>query len=118
MKEYRVIVAPEAEQQIMSYLAYILFVLNSEQAYKSVKGDYYKTLERLKTNAGSIRNPGEPELLERNLKKILFKDHNYVMLFRVTDEDSEMPVAEVVKIFHTLEDYQNKLKDTKPDTTK
>jgi hypothetical protein len=39
MKEYRVILAPEAEEQIGRYLAYLLFVLQSEQAYDAVKAD-------------------------------------------------------------------------------
>ena len=107
MREYKVIIAPDAKEQMKRYLAYILFVLRNEQAYEAVKQDYYNTLKRLATTASIIRKPDEPELLERNLKKICFEKHNYVMLFRITDSDE--PVAEVAKIFHTLEDYVKKL---------
>ncbi len=104
MKEYRVILAPEAEEQIGRYLAYLLFVLQSEQAYDAVKADYYRTLERLTREAGMIRESRFKELRDRGLKQIFFDKHDYVMLYRINGD-----VAEVAKIFHTSEDYQNKL---------
>lgn len=104
MKKYKVIVAPEAEGQMKRYLAYILFVFQREDAYESVKADYRKTLKRLGDIAGSIEDPPDKKLADRGLKKITFKSHDYVMLFRVKDD-----TAEVAKIFHTREDYQNKL---------
>lgn len=107
MKKYRIEIVPEAEEQLRKYLAYILFVLNNEQAYKAVKNDYYETLERLSELAGIIRDPDEPELLERGLKKIFFERHDYVILFRL--REGREPIAEIVKIFHTLEDYPNKI---------
>ena len=54
--------------------------------------------------AGTIRSPDEPELVERDLKKMLFLHHDYVVLFRIGGD-----IAYIVKIFHTSEDYVRKL---------
>ena len=104
MKQFKVIVAPEAEEQIQRYLAYILFVFRREDAYEAVKKDYLNTLKRLRTEAGIIGESRFKQLRDRELKQIFFKSHDYVILFRVKGD-----VAEVAKIFHTSEDYQNKL---------
>ncbi len=103
MKRYKVTVAPEAEEQIKRYLAYILIVFQREDAYEAVKEDYYKTLERLSEMADMIGESRFEKLRERGLKQIFFEKHDYVMLYRVKDD-----TAEVAKIYHTSEDYQNK----------
>lgn len=51
-----------------------------------------------------IRESRFKELRDRGLKQIFFDKHDYVMLYRINGD-----VAEVAKIFHTSEDYQNKL---------
>ena len=98
------VIAPEGEEQIQRYLAYILFVFQREDAYKAVKADYYDTLKRLSQNADIIGESRLEELRDRGLRQIFFSKHKYVILFRV-----KCDAAEVVKIFHTSEDYQNKL---------
>ena len=107
MKKYRIEIVPEAEEQIREYLAYILIVFRNKQAYEAVKEDYRNTLTRLSNIAGSIGEPDEDELRIRGLKKILFEKHNYVILYRTIEGDS--PIARIVKIYHTSEDYLRKL---------
>lgn len=104
MKTYKVTLVPEAEAQIRKYLAYLLLVKQSEQAYNAVKEDYHETIDALSTIAGSIGAPPQQKLRDRGIKKMLFQRHQYVMLFYVDGEE-----AVVTKIFHTSEDYLNKL---------
>ena len=107
MKTYKVIQSPEAKEQMKKYLAYLLFVIGRKDSYNAVKNDYKETLKRLSTSAGSVMDSKEPELAKRNLKKFFFESHRYVMLYRI--KDGEQPIAEVVYIFHTLEDYLSKI---------
>ena len=51
-----------------------------------------------------LADPDDEKLKQRGLKRINFLHHNYFMLFRVENEN-----AIIVRVFHGLEDYQNKL---------
>ena len=104
MKEYKVSITPEALEDLNRYLAYLLFVKKSEQAYNAVLEDYYDTIEELSRVAGSLQIPSDPELSRRGLREMFFLKHRYVMLYMM-DQDE----AVVVYIFHTLEDYRNKI---------
>lgn len=104
MKEYRVEITPEAETQIKSYLSYILEQFQNEQAYEAVKKDYEETLRKLEKVAGSNRVCENPNLAKRGLRKMLFQKHDYVILYRIVGD-----VAEIVNIYHTLQDYEGKI---------
>ena len=104
MISYRVVVVPEAKEQFKDYLAYIVNHLMNVEAALAVADDYDETIAALENNAGSIKICDEPELARRKLRKIHFRRHNYIMLYRIKDD-----IAEVVKIYHTLEDYENKI---------
>ena len=104
MDRYSVEITDEAEAQLEEYLEYLLFELNSEQAYEAVRDDYYDTLERLTKIAGKIPVSDKPNLAIRNLRAIFFSKHDYVILYRLVGN-----VAEIIKIYHTLEDYENKV---------
>lgn len=108
MKTYKVEVVPEAEEKLREYLSYLLFIKRSRQAYDAVREDYTRTLKKLRNLAGSIREPDEPELVKRGLKKILFDKHDYFLLYEI--ENGEKPVARVIDMFHSLEDFVRKLK--------
>ena len=104
MDRYTVEITEEAEAQIAEYLEYLLFEFNSEQAYEAVRDDYYETLERLTKVAGRIPISDKPNLAKRKLRSIFFGKHDYVILYRLVGD-----VAEIIKIYHTLEDYENKV---------
>ncbi len=104
MDEYKVKITEEAEAQIEGYLEYLLLKFRSEQAYNAVKDDYYHTLERLTKVAGTLKIDDDPRLASLNIRKIFFEKHDYVILYRLNGD-----VAEVLKIYHTLEDYTNKM---------
>ena len=104
MKKYRVIEAPRAKKDIKRYVGYLLNVKKSNQAAQALFDDYRGTKERLSEIAGAIHNPESDKLKQRNLKRINFQKHNYFFLFRVNGD-----TAEIVAMFHSLEDYENKL---------
>ena len=104
MNKYNVKITPEAKALVRERLLYILLELQNEQAYEAVKADYQNTLKRLSDMAGTIGDSKEPELVKRNLKKIFFKKHDYLLLFRVNGS-----VAEVIGMFHMREQYEKKV---------
>ena len=104
MKKYRVIEAPRAKKDIKRYVGYLLNVKKSNQAAQALFDDYRGTKERLSEIAGAIHNPESDKLKQRNLKRINFQKHNYFFLFRINGN-----TAEIVAMFHSLEDYENKL---------
>lgn len=66
--------------------------------------DYRETKTVLANIAYALADPDNEKLRQRRLKRINFLHHNYFMLFRVEKEK-----VIIVRVFHGLEDYQNKL---------
>ena len=104
MKEYKVTITPEALEDLNRYLSYLLFVKKSEQAYDAVLEDYFETRDHLTRVAGSRPDSQKPELANRGLKEMYFQRHDYVLLYWIDGDE-----AVVVYMFHTSEDYQNKI---------
>ena len=102
MQHYRVELTDSARRQLRTILEYLLFNLRNEQAYISVKEDFLKTIEKLEYQAGIIADCDSESLRKRDLKKMHFLSHKYVLLFRVFNE-----VVYVVEIHHESEDYIN-----------
>ena len=59
------------------------------------------TATRLETVAGSISDSAHPLLKSTGYKAILFKNHRYIMLYRVENQ-----TAFVEAIYHQLQDYE------------
>ena len=102
MKQYQVKVTPEAKEQLRDSLAYIRKKLKNPQAAKNFRDDYKATVAELKSVAGNLAYCEKPYLAAKKLKKIHFRAHDYVMLFRVNDG-----TAEVVNLYHDSQDYEN-----------
>ncbi len=102
MQHYRVELTDSARRQLRTILEYLIFYLRNEQAYISVKTDFQKTIEQLEYQAGVIADSDSESLRKRDLKKIHFLSHKYVILFRIYKE-----VVYVVEIHHESEDYIN-----------
>lgn len=105
MKTYRVMMTSDAKQDLWNRIAYIKQQLMNEQAAKSVWEDFCQTRDSLQIIAGSIKQPEQPYLRERNLKRVNFQSHNYFLLFTIQDD-----VVIITNVFHNKEDYGNKLK--------
>jgi len=102
MDLYDVIITPRAWKQLDDYIAYVQFTLLNEQAAKAIWLDAIETADKLKEVAGSLKFCTNSSLSELGYRPILFRHHNYVMLYRV-----EAQTAYVEAIYHTLQDYEN-----------
>lgn len=76
----------------------------SIQAAQALFDDYRATKQHLADVAGAIKEPESEKMKLRRLKRINFLKHNYFFLFRINGDN-----AEIVAMFHGLEDYENKL---------
>ena len=106
MKQYRVIVTPDAEEDLKCYLAYLRKIKRNPQAVKNVLKDFTDTKKSLARTAGSIGEPDSEMLKFRGLKRINFLRRNYFLLFYVGEDN----IAYITNVFHGLEDYENKLR--------
>ena len=102
MQKYRVELTDSAHRQLRTILEYLLYNLQNEQAYCSVKEDFLNTVEKLEYQAGIIADSEYEYLRERNLKRMHFLSHRYILLFRIYNE-----VVYIVEIHHETEDYIN-----------
>ncbi|MCR5088115.1 MAG: type II toxin-antitoxin system RelE/ParE family toxin [Oscillospiraceae bacterium] len=100
MKTYRVVITDYAQEQLDTYINYIVKKLRNRAAARAVLNDFRKTVKELETAAAA------PADLERfpGYKKITLKHHRYVMIYRITDE-----VVSVEYVFHELQDYENRI---------
>lgn len=105
MKTYKVVITPDAEEDLKRYLRYLKNVKLNPYAAKSVAEDYIATKKQLSAVAGSIGKPDSEKLCERGLKRINFLKHDYFILYKLKDDK-----AIITNIFHALEDHENKLK--------
>ncbi len=67
MKQYKVIVTPDAEEDLRKYVAYLRDVKKNPQAVKNVLEDFRDTKKSLKNVAGSIKEPDSEKLKEPQL---------------------------------------------------
>ena len=105
MKQYKVVLTPEAEDDLWRYLKYLQQDKMNPQAAANVLDDFEKTKMSLSDVAGSLREPDSEKLKKRGLKRINFIDHNYFMLYCIVNGD-----VYITNIFHGLENYENKLR--------
>lgn len=105
MKEYRVLITKDAKADLRRHLGYIKRQFGNTQAIRNVRNDFAETAASLSVIAGSIREPDSPALKTRGLKRVNLSKHDYLLLFRVKDGR-----AEIIRMFHFLEDYENKLR--------
>ena len=102
---YRVTVSADAYDDLDNILDYLVFVLKNDQAALSVLDDFEKTMDVLKETAGSYGLCSNPKLSRRGYRRINFRKHEYFMLYRIKDG-----TAVVDKIFHSLQDYESKIR--------
>lgn len=100
--DYKVIVSKSAEDDLDSFLEYIIFAKQNPDAAESVLEDYYETVCRLATIAGSLPEPESEILKEKGLKRINFRKHNYFALYHIDGQ-----TVFVDKIYHDLQDVES-----------
>ncbi len=104
MKKYKVYITGRAFSDLRKRISYLRNEKKSLQAAQALFDDYRETRAVLANIAGALADPDDEKLKQRGLKRINFLHHNYFMLFRVEKEK-----VFIVRVFHGLEDYQNKL---------
>lgn len=103
MDSYDVIIVSDAENQLASYIEYLLYEKNSDQAARAVYQDAKDTREELSRIAGSLKLCENKKLRDLGYRKIKFLHHRYVMLYRIVDDNK----VYVDAIYHELQDYEN-----------
>ena len=102
--DYKVVVTRDAEEDLESFIKYLIFEKESMQAVENVLNDYDATIESLKHVAGSLKLCDNPRLRQLEYRRINFLNHRYFMIYRIVDD-----VVFVDNIFHELQDYENKM---------
>ena len=104
MKRYKVYITGRAFSDLRIRIGYLRDEKKSMQAAQALFDDYRETRSILANIAGALADPDDEKLKRRGLKRINFLHHNYFMLFKIEKEK-----VFIVRVFHGLEDYQNKL---------
>lgn len=104
MKEYSVIITPEAKNNLRRLVNYLIYAKKNSQAADNLICDYDLTIVSLSKIAASIREPDSEILKRKNLKRLNFRKMNYFLLFRIDDN-----TVTVTNIFHAAEDFESKL---------
>lgn len=102
MDTYKTIISPRAVELLESYLNYIENEYSAYETARSIYQDALETQKRLETVAGSLGYLKDPALPSMGYRKINFKHHRYLMIYRV-DGDK----AFIVAIYHQSQDYEN-----------
>ena len=107
MKKYKIIVTPDAKEDLRAYLSYLRIQKKNPQAAKNVLEDFRATKENLSSIADSLADPESEKLKEKGLKRLNFvKGHRYFVLFKI-ETDGKVYITDV---FHMLENFESKLR--------
>ena len=87
MKSYNVNITDRAEKMMEKYLAHLVYEKQNMQAAIAVSDDYDETIDELETIAGSLRFCDDVDLRNREIRRIKFRKHDYILLYRVEVDD-------------------------------
>ena len=101
---YRLVVTDNADCLLDECIGYLLYKFKSNQAASHLLDSVHSTYEAIEKNPYIF-----PESKDANLKRLGYReaviiDMDYIILYRI--ENSHVYI---VGIFHTLEDYRNKI---------
>ena len=101
---YKIVLMQNAENDLNSFISYLLSEKKSEQAAGNLLNDFEATKVSLSNVAGSLKFCDNPKLRELGYRRINFLSHRYFMLYRIKND-----TVYVDNIFHELQDYENKM---------
>ncbi len=107
MDLYNVIFTASARRQLRDYVAYIKTTLKNSVAAENLVVDARRTQTSLEAAAGSLPYCSHPKLREKGFRVIGFKQHNYIMLYRIEGKN-----AVVFAVYHQRQDYQEVFSDS------
>ena len=102
--DYKVLITKDAEEDLDSFVKYLIIEKKNMQAAENLLNDYDATIESLKRVAGSLKLCDNPRLCQLEYRRINFLNHRYFMIYRIEDN-----VVFVDNIFHELQDYEHKM---------
>ena len=100
-----VVITRRAQDQLDSYVLYLLMEKSSQQAAKALVADARKTKEALLNIGGSLGRCADEELKALGYQKIHFRNHAYFFIYRIIDN-----VAYIEAVYHERQDYENLFK--------
>lgn len=103
MDTFEVLITPDALEMLTNLSDYILKEKQNPSAADDVYADAIETAEQLENVAGSLNFCKRKVLANRGYRKIMFKRHDYVLIYKIYGN-----TAVVEAIFHQREDYENK----------
>ena len=96
---YKIVLMQNAENDLDSFISYLLFEKRSKQAAGNLLNDFEATKVSLSNVAGSLKLCDNPMLRELGYRRINFLYHRYFILYRI-----EKDTVYVDNIFHELQD--------------
>lgn len=102
--DYRIVLTKEAEEDLETFIKYLIIEKESLQAARSVMEDFEATIEKLKCVAGSLKLCENPRFQKLGYRRMNFLHHRYFMMYRIYEN-----VVFVDNIFHELQDYENSM---------
>jgi len=99
---YEIVISELAEKQLDECLRYLIDVKRNIQAARRLVDDFEDTKKELSIVASSLRYCDDPYLKSEGYRKMLFKKHRYLFIYRIIDER-----IEVNAMYHELQDYEN-----------
>lgn len=102
--DYKVVLMESAEEDLDRFVTYLLFEKQNEQAARNLLDDFEATKKSLANVAASLKHCDNLKLKALGYRRINFLSHRYFMFYRV-----EGDTVFVDKIFHELQDYENKM---------
>lgn len=101
---YKIVVTVDAEEDLDSYIRYLLFVKKNEQAARNLIDDFEATKANLEQSAGALKLCENPRLRSLGYRRINFMSHRYFMLYRIEDD-----IVYIDNIYHELQDFESKM---------
>ncbi len=80
-----VVITRRAQDQLDSYVLYLLMEKSSQQAAKALVADARKTKEALLNIEGSLGRCADEELKALGYQKIHFRNHAYFFIYRIIE---------------------------------
>jgi plasmid stabilization system protein ParE len=102
---YKVKVTINAEEDLDNIVNYLQYEKRNSQAASNLLLDFEKTVKRLSYSAGSIMLCSNTYLNERGYRRIGLEHYRYFLLYRIEND-----TVVIDKMFHELQDYENKMK--------
>ena len=101
---YKLIISERAGAHLDSIIGYTVHTLKKPGAAAAILTDMEEAFDRLESMPESFAYCNDLHLAQRGYRKVLLSRHDYLMLFRIDNDE-----IHISGIFHMKEDYANKV---------